>query len=95
MEKAVQRPHCGGAALPDDEVLGGSRLDIRPQKPALEKLASGSLSIGAHPSKSDFEDQTFKMSSTVADLSKDLGTNADLLRPYFQKQVMAWRMLGL
>lgn len=92
MEEAEERPHHGGAALQDDEGLCGDRLAIRPD---LEKSASGSLSVGVHPSRSDFEDQTFKMSSTVADLSKDLGTNADLFRPYFQKQVMARRKLGL
>lgn len=95
MEEAVERPHHGGASLQDDEGLCGDRLAIRPVKPDLEKLASGSLSVGVHPSRSDFNDQTFKLSSTAADLSKDLGTNADLFRPYFQKQVMALRKLGL
>lgn len=73
MEEAVERPYCGGAALQDDEVIGGSWLDIRPLKPDLEKVDSGSLNIGLYPSKSDFWNQTFEMSSTVADLSKDLG----------------------
>lgn len=95
MAEAVERPHHGGAALREDEVHCGYRLATRPVTPDLEKLASGSLSIGVHPSTSDFEDQTFKMSSTGADLSKDLGTNADLFRPYFQKKVMARRKLGL
>lgn len=48
-------------------------------------MASGSWSSGPHPSESDFHNQTFRISSPVADLSKDLGTNADLLKRYFPR----------
>lgn len=66
-------------------MLGSSRLDISLLKPDLEREASGSLSTGPHPSKSDFHNQTFQMNSPVAELSKDLGTNSDLLRPSFPR----------
>lgn len=69
----------------DDEVLGVSWLDISPLKPGLRKVASGSLSIGPYPSKSDFHSQTFQMTSLIADLSEFLDTNANLLRPCFPR----------
>lgn len=85
MEKAAELPHCGGAAWQDDEVLGGSCLDISPLKPDLRKVASGSLSIGPYPSKSDFHSRTSTMTPLIANFSEFLDTKADLLRPCFPR----------